>query len=1009
MTRTKFVVPRTRSDQIDRPRLRAILARTGDAPVTLVVAGAGYGKTSLVAGFAAELADRTVWYGLKDRDADPGVFVRHLTFAVSHWLDGPPLAMDEPIDAGALLDTLSDRLQAALAQDVWLILDDAHVLNRSPSTIALLDQWLGILPERLHLILVSRETPAVPSWARLTLHGDATIIDQAALAFDDEELARLAAQAGTTAGPGFEALLRERSAGWPIVAHLLCRHPQTETAQAGVTADALADYVINEVLQRLNPEELAWLEAVSVLPELQPMVCQAVTGLADSGQRLKQLIRQGLPIRMTAEQRFELHPLIREALSRRMAADDRLATAKRTAADALHHIGDTESALSLMIGDDTATAVDWLIETAPHWLSTGRSHSVLALCQQVPAHALSDRPRLLLYQAEAFRRSGQLESAVSTFTRACQAFGSGSDGLREALLGQAMVYLDTVQPQKAKPLLAQALASAHDPVQIRQIERLLTENALNTGTQTAAAADDGAPTAGRRARSHLRRGELAEARQILETALLDPDVSTIGDGGHRQESLILAFVASQQGDAPTALHWARHGLERARACGSLPSEAVALARLGHALAIDGQTTAAIDAYGLSADLADTLRIPRLAVEAWFGAALLTEAGEQGGDALVTLAKAARVTQDSGDAWLASYIQLATAIVRRTTGDAGWLDDVHEAASRFQACGDTFGQGLCDLWQHVAAGDTGVPDPWQWALQRQSLFGPCGRLHVQAHPIEASPKARLEVVDRPQAPCLEVNALGPLQIRLHGTVVPEKAWSRRKAKALFAAFLTERRRALPKARLLDLLWPDLDGDKADGSFRVALNALQQALPLPAEGGQGRRIIERDGSLYRLNRIPGVRIDADDFENGLDAASAADASEAATLTLYRQALSTYGGQLLADMEGDLPWIEPERERLQRRFVTGALRFAGLLIEQAQPDEAIHWAERILQEDILVEEAYRRLIQAHAAAGDRARAVLAFERCEQVMADELGVTPMPETLRLFEAVTDSVPSGR
>ena len=65
------------------------------------------------------------------------------------------------------------------------------------------------------------------------------------------------------------------------------------------------------------------------------------------------------------------------------------------------------------------------------------------------------------------------------------------------------------------------------------------------------------------------------------------------------------------------------------------------------------------------------------------------------------------------------------------------------------------------------------------------------------------------------------------------------------------------------------------------------------------------------------------------------------------------------------------------------------------------AAQWATAMLEEDRCNEAAYRQLMRAYAGEGRRAEALRQYQRCEQVLQAELGVTPMPETTAVFYAV--------
>jgi len=115
-----------------------------------------------------------------------------------------------------------------------------------------------------------------------------------------------------------------------------------------------------------------------------------------------------------------------------------------------------------------------------------------------------------------------------------------------------------------------------------------------------------------------------------------------------------------------------------------------------------------------------------------------------------------------------------------------------------------------------------------------------------------------------------------------------------------------------------------------------------------------------------------------------------------------LSLLDGDLLEDLDGIDPtfdaWLTTERERLRDRARTVA---EALLREQFEPEAAIPAAQRLLQIDRAHEGAWRALMRAHAARGERGMAIQAYDRCRAVLADLLDASPSAETQKLLAEI--------
>ncbi|HEX2941998.1 MAG TPA: BTAD domain-containing putative transcriptional regulator [Rhodopila sp.] len=115
-----------------------------------------------------------------------------------------------------------------------------------------------------------------------------------------------------------------------------------------------------------------------------------------------------------------------------------------------------------------------------------------------------------------------------------------------------------------------------------------------------------------------------------------------------------------------------------------------------------------------------------------------------------------------------------------------------------------------------------------------------------------------------------------------------------------------------------------------------------------------------------------------------------------------LALLDGELLEDLDGIDPnfdaWLNTERERLRDRARGIA---EAMLRADLDPEAAIAAAQRLLTIDRSHEGAWRALMKAHAARGERGLAVQAYDRCRAVLADMLDATPSMETQKLLTAI--------
>ncbi len=127
---------------------------------------------------------------------------------------------------------------------------------------------------------------------------------------------------------------------------------------------------------------------------------------------------------------------------------------------------------------------------------------------------------------------------------------------------------------------------------------------------------------------------------------------------------------------------------------------------------------------------------------------------------------------------------------------------------------------------------------------------------------------------------------------------------------------------------------------------------------------------------------------------------------TAGLLEQAAALYRGDLLEeDRYEDWPAVERERRRELQIEVLEWL--AALHARGHDHRRAIDFLQQVLSLDRLRESAYRELMRSALARGDRPAALRAFQTCERLLREELGVAPQPDTVVLSQQARMSAPA--
>ena len=383
VARSKFRVPRLRRSSIERAGLvDRLRAACNEAAFVSVVAPAGFGKTTLLVQLANSvvLPERALWMSVDPDDDDPIRFIANLVGALAPlqlpWRESPRDLVRNMASGGrqgrSAIAATVEALDAAASGRVLLIVDDLHRVT-NPDVFTLLEALVERAPEGFTLLVASRTPPALPV-ARWRIGGEAAEFGPADLAFTAAEAGRLVEPAAGNAAAGEHlAEVLERTRGWPAGTALMLRtHGHAEDAvPAAESQELLYDYLATEVLEQLPADLQAFAMEVSILAELTPELCAAVTGRDDSRSMLRSLYRQDLFV--TAIDGtipvLRMHDLFRDFLRARLASTaaarvpllhERAAGAETSVPRAIGHCiagGHWQKALALM-----AANADRLVE-----------------------------------------------------------------------------------------------------------------------------------------------------------------------------------------------------------------------------------------------------------------------------------------------------------------------------------------------------------------------------------------------------------------------------------------------------------------------------------------------------------------------------------------------------------------------------------------------------------------------------------------------------------------------
>jgi LuxR family maltose regulon positive regulatory protein len=318
----KLRVPVAAEGAVSRAGVIGRVLSSGSRVVS-VTAPAGYGKSMLLAEWAAQERRHVGWIRLDTFDNDPSALLAALTAASAEFVDGAAKLAAMLGNGGAESLGRGAPLLAMALQDApepfALFIDDAHTVS-APDCEDVLDVVMGAIPDGSVIVLASRHT--LPYIARQRVEGRVSEIGVSDLRLGVEAARRIADEVGAGASETDLAEWVRRCDGWPTGLFLCALIARDGRPIATGDDRRISDYLYRECLTGLPIELREFLVHSSVLGDLSADACNAVLRIANSAALLREAEHRNLfVIPVEGERgRFRYHDLFREFLQAELDA-----------------------------------------------------------------------------------------------------------------------------------------------------------------------------------------------------------------------------------------------------------------------------------------------------------------------------------------------------------------------------------------------------------------------------------------------------------------------------------------------------------------------------------------------------------------------------------------------------------------------------------------------------------------------------------------------------------------
>jgi DNA-binding SARP family transcriptional activator len=544
--------PRTRI--LSRPALAARARESIDEGSLLVIAGAGFGKTTLLREAVGEGRLAAAWLSCTPAERDPGALLLRGVGALRAAAPGVAaafserlaMAPDPQIDPQAAMRELLRELDTLLVDPIVLVIDDAEHLDGAPEALALISAM--IRPD------LGKLRPAVASRRRLDLRvararavGTVAELRPEDLVFSFEECAA-ALRAIRSAEPAHEEVEATMSAteGWPLGISLIARTGATANAGGGGrepaglrSAEGVGEFLDEEILAPLDPELRAAVVDSGIARALTPRVIEAL-GLG--GHFVSRIERAGLLIHPADGEGVAYHPLLLDLLQERLHAErnaeERQALHARVA-PAVAESGEIGEAVEHWLAAEAWREAADVLAKEGQALVVSSPGLLRRWLERLPQE-VAEEPAMLVLSAQLARTRGDHPAAARLLRRAIEAYETSNDpgewmarfGLVETLFlsgefertVEVAEGFDAPEAAAAGPIAPSvALAAA---LSLAAIGRFNESDRLAQRAMQPPAAASLAPLENlRRWHTGYPRGHLDEASKLMNAALVETERS----------------------------------------------------------------------------------------------------------------------------------------------------------------------------------------------------------------------------------------------------------------------------------------------------------------------------------------------------------------------------------------------------------------------------------------------------------------------------------------------------
>lgn len=441
---TKLQPPQIKKNTLRRSRLLKLLKENMDRKLILLNSAAGYGKTTLISQFLAEIKIPYIFYHLEQTDSELNVFLSYLTVGIKmsypefgkrtenilHTLKYPNKYLE------IIVGTFINEFVEQVPKDLLIILDDYHNIDPSTQISQVLNYLFSHAPPSIHFIISTRQTPNF-SLSQMKAKREIFELTSKELKFTTEETIELLEDIHSVyLGENELKALQKHCEGWVTSLQLMLQSSTKDIRDTLSAHYSLSDmknhvvvqldyfnYFAQEIYNREEEGIKQFMADCSILEWLNPGICYAVTDRYDSEDILHNLETRNAFLYRMPGNNYRFHNLFRDFLSSKLRDSRRKKEVCLKAAHYFYSIQQTEYAANYYLRAGQYNKAMSIINKIGYDLTDkGKGGTVCSYIEKLPVSIVNQNPDILMVYAYALMLNGYPNEATENLLKATKLF-----------------------------------------------------------------------------------------------------------------------------------------------------------------------------------------------------------------------------------------------------------------------------------------------------------------------------------------------------------------------------------------------------------------------------------------------------------------------------------------------------------------------------------------------------------------------------------------------------------